>query len=100
MYGEQVNNTEEDSIVDEGYVSLAQQRAVWATRKDGGKGHPDYKKKTAKEQTDPPFDGPYTKVQPDVVDKSGAKHTAMSRVKHLAKLALQKQQQKNKKSAS
>ena len=29
----------------EGYVSMAQQRAVWATRKDGGKGHPDNKKK-------------------------------------------------------
>ena len=30
---------------EEGYVSMAQQRAVWATRKDGGKGHPDNKKK-------------------------------------------------------
>ena len=29
----------------EGYVSMAQQRAVWATRKDGGKGHPDNKGK-------------------------------------------------------
>ena len=29
----------------EGYASMAQQRAVWATRKDGGKGHPDNKKK-------------------------------------------------------
>ena len=29
---------------EEGYVSMAQQRAVWATRKDGGKGHPDNKK--------------------------------------------------------
>ena len=33
----------------EGYVSMAQQRAVWATRKDGGKGHPDNKKKNKKE---------------------------------------------------
>lgn len=32
----------------EGYVSMAQQRAVWATRKDGGKGHPDNKKKGKK----------------------------------------------------
>ena len=32
----------------EGYVSMAQQRAVWATRKDGGKGHPDNKKKRKK----------------------------------------------------
>ena len=29
---------------EEGYVSMAQQRAVWDTRKDGGKGHPDNKK--------------------------------------------------------
>ncbi len=33
---------------EEGYVSMAQQRAVWATRKDGGKGHPDNKKKRKK----------------------------------------------------
>lgn len=39
---------EEIEQADEGYVSLAQQRAVWATRKDGGKGHPDYKKKKKK----------------------------------------------------
>jgi len=37
---------------DEGYVSLAQQRAVWATRKDGGKGHPDNKKKMKKEEVE------------------------------------------------
>ena len=36
----------------EGYVSMAQQRAVWATRKDGGKGHPDNKKKSKKENSD------------------------------------------------
>jgi hypothetical protein len=36
----------------EGYVSMAQQRAVWATRKDGGKGHPDNKKKSKKEDVD------------------------------------------------
>lgn len=38
-----------DKSMGEGYVSMAQQRAVWATRKDGGKGHPDNKKKTKKE---------------------------------------------------
>ncbi len=27
-----------------GYKSYAQQKAVWADRKDGGKGHPDKKK--------------------------------------------------------
>ena len=36
----------------EGYVNLAQQRAVWATRKDGGKGHPDNKKKMKKEEVE------------------------------------------------
>jgi len=36
----------------EGYVSMAQQRAVWANRKDGGKGHPDNKKKKKNESVD------------------------------------------------
>jgi len=30
---------------DENYVSHAQRKAVWANRADGGKGHPDKKKK-------------------------------------------------------
>ena len=34
----------------EGYASMAQQRAVWANRKDGGKGHPDNKKKKSKKE--------------------------------------------------
>ena len=38
-----------EKVKKEGYVSMAQQRAVWATRKDGGKGHPDNKKKNKKE---------------------------------------------------
>ena len=80
----------------EGYVSLAQQRAVWATRKDGGKGHPDNKKKSVKEENDAPFDKPYKKVSDDVKDKSGAVHSPASRVRHLARLALKKQQQKSK----
>lgn len=32
-------------VRDEGYVSAAQRKAVWATRADGGKGHPDKKGK-------------------------------------------------------
>lgn len=95
MYGEGVEIVEEESIVlDEGYVSLAQQRAVWATRKDGGKGHPDNKNKEKKEETEPPFDAPYTKTKGTTTDKSGAKHSPMSAARHLARLALQKQQQK------
>lgn len=41
---------------------------------------------------DVPFDGPYVnKTTKVVTDKSGAKHTPMSRVKHLAKMAARKQ---------
>jgi len=39
----------------------------------------------------PPFDGPYTKNKGTVTDKSGAKHTPMSRVRDLARKAMQKQ---------
>jgi predicted RNA binding protein YcfA (HicA-like mRNA interferase family) len=45
-----------------------------------------------KERQEVPFDGPYAKNTTKVTtDKSGAKHTAMSRVKHLAKMAARKQ---------
>lgn len=64
----------------EGFVSAAQRKAVWASRNDA-----------KKEETEPPFDGPYTKTKPPVTDKSGAVHTPMSRARHLAKLALAKQ---------
>ena len=37
----------------EGYVSNAQRAAVWANRADGGKGHPDNKKKSKKEAYEP-----------------------------------------------
>lgn len=43
---------------------------------------------------DIPFDGPYTKTPADVVDKSGAHHTPYSRVRHLARQAMNKQQVK------
>ena len=69
----------------EGYVSDAQRKAVWASRNDA-----------KKEETDPPFDKPYTTIKPNVTDKSGAKHTPQSRVRHLAQLALKKQQAKSK----
>lgn len=48
------------------------------------------------EETDPPFDGPYTKVPSTSTDKSGAQHTPMSRARHLARLALAKQANKSK----
>ena len=40
-----------DDSTDEGFVSAAQRRAVWANKADGGKGHPDNKKKSKKEST-------------------------------------------------
>ena len=76
----------EEKEVEEGYVSDAQRKAVWAARNDA---------KEKKEET-VPFDKPYTKVKGDVVDKSGAKHSPMSAAKHLARLALKRQQQKAK----
>jgi len=45
----------------------------------------------AKEEVDPPFIPDKKKSSANVTDKSGAHHTAMSRVRHLAKQALEKQ---------
>ena len=42
-------------------------------------------------KSDPPFEGPYTKVKKTITDKSGAKHSPMSRAKDLARMALSKQ---------
>jgi hypothetical protein len=38
----------------------------------------------------PPFDGPYTKAKGTVTDKSGAKHSPMSRARDLARDAMKK----------
>ena len=38
---------------EEGYVSHALRKAVWANKADGGKGHPDNKRKSKKENTTP-----------------------------------------------
>jgi hypothetical protein len=92
MYGEAVVIEEDSVVVDEGYVSLAQQRAVWATRKDGGKGHPDNKNKTKKEETDVPFDPDPPRKNP--IAKAGKFGQGYSTARHLAKLALKKQQEK------
>lgn len=47
--------------------------------------HPEIKK------DEPPFEGPYKKTPKVVVDKSGAKHSPMSRVRDLARAAARKQ---------
>jgi hypothetical protein len=45
-------------------------------------------------KSDPPFDGPYTKVKDTITDKSGAKHSPMSRARDLARSAALKQTKK------
>lgn len=50
--------------------------------------------KQVKGEEDVPFDGPYTKTPDVVVDKSGAKHTTYSRVRDLARQAMNKQVKK------
>lgn len=74
------NEYMKEETVEEGYVSDAQRKAVWASRND---------EKTKKEETIP-FDKPYTKIKSNVKDKSGAVHTPMSRARDLARAALKK----------
>jgi hypothetical protein len=38
----------------------------------------------------PPFDGPYKKIDKVTTDKSGAKHTPMSRARDLAQAAMKR----------
>jgi hypothetical protein len=38
----------------------------------------------------PPFEGPYKKIGSTVTDKSGAKHTPMSRARDLARAAMKR----------
>jgi hypothetical protein len=51
-------------------------------------GELDHEKSSEEE---PPFDGPYSKSQGDVKDKSGAVHTGHSRAKHLAQQSIPKE---------
>jgi hypothetical protein len=46
------------------------------------------------DEGDMPFKGPYTKAKGTITDKSGAKHDEMSRVRDLARKAMEKQQKK------
>jgi len=61
---------------------------------------PNYKnsiqarQKKADDANKPPFDGPYTTRPSTVTDKSGAKHTPMSRARDLARNAAKRQAQK------
>jgi hypothetical protein len=48
------------------------------------------------EGSKPPFDKPYTTIKGVVTDKSGAKHTPMSRARDIARMAMKKQVEKMK----
>ena len=61
--------------------------AKWYKSKGGGW------KSVSEAKENPPFDPPYKTVK-KVVDKSGAVHGPMSRAKHLAKTAAEKQKTK------
>jgi hypothetical protein len=55
----------------------------------------DVKESADNDSDDVPFDKPYKKVDKEVTtDKSGAKHTAMSKARHLARMAVQQQAKK------
>lgn len=108
---------DETDETNEGYVSHAQRKAVWANRSDDGKGHPDKKKKMkeevgklgnqlkreheAKEKKEPngvkeskddvPFKGPYKKAGEERKDEYGNKVKNVA--KYLAKKAMNTQKE-------
>jgi hypothetical protein len=51
-------------------------------------------------KSDIPFEGPYSKAKDTITDKSGAKHGPMSRVRSLARQAIQKQKVTQKKTVN
>lgn len=74
-----------EGIADDKYGSAASETLVTKPYKEPAK-----KMKESKDES-PPFDGPYVKRTGTVTDKSGAKHTDMSRVRDLARTAMKKQ---------
>jgi hypothetical protein len=74
-----------EALADDKYGSAASETLVTKPHKELIK-----KMKESKDNS-PPFDGPYTKDKGTVTDKSGAKHTPMSRARNLARQAMKKQ---------
>ena len=66
----------------------------WASKWYKSKGGSWKSVSEAKEE--PPFDKPYTTVKKVVTDKSGAKHSPMSRARDIARMAMKKQMEKMK----
>jgi len=102
-------NSVHEETVEEGWddmVKDAKERVKTGPKPSGGSGvkqgsrygggkqkeEPKEKVEEGKQPMDNvPFDPPYnTSSSPEVTDKSGAKHTPMSRVKHLARTAMKK----------
>ena len=53
-------------------------------------------KSVSEAKEEPPFDKPYTTIKKVVTDKSGAKHSPMSRARDIARMAMKKQMEKMK----
>jgi len=66
----------------------------WAAKKYKAMGGGWKSVSEAKEE--PPFDKPYTTIKKVVTDKSGAKHSPMSRARDIARMAMKKQMEKMK----
>ena len=62
----------------EGFVSAAQRRAVWASKADGGKGHPDNKKKKSKKEDTEKLD----EISPELMTRYAKKAIPQQFKKH------------------
>lgn len=78
----------EEAELEEGIENRSQQALARSLR---GKPAPagTYAARKQKDDKTPPFEGPYTNTPDNIKDKSGAVHTPLSRVKHLAHMAMQ-----------
>ena len=94
----------EDELDEDELGKKKKEQVVTVKHKDSGKelrvvktAVADYQKRgyhPVKEETSPPFDGPYKKSTGDVKDKSGAVHTSASKAKDLAQKGLKNVQDK------
>ena len=64
-----------NKMKDEGYVSHAQRKAVWANRADGGKGHPDKKNEAVEENVGAPQTAAHRRAQ------SGSTYSDLQKLK-------------------
>lgn len=82
----------------ENYVSHAQRKAVWASRADGGKGHPDNKKKNESVKNEAAeYDSGWKKSPKDRKDQYGNPVKAKNVPKQLAKMGMKQHDKDDKK---